>query len=790
MTLTFRWFFAGALALFLSVSAALAQEPLDYESWEKLAGRAERVLLADRASDSSMESLRSEVVVWRDQFLAARDGNAARLNTLQSQLDALGPAPEEGQEEAVDLTARRAELTDQIATLTAPVKQAEEAYSRADGIISEIDTTIRSRQADALMRLGPSPLNPAHWAAAVDDLRDSIRRSWTELVDNIKSDLVRADVKENAPVIVLFAVVGILLLGRGQHWARRASERIDINTRRGAAVWRFVVSLGQIILPWLGILSLVVAIVGGGLLGPRWTLFVEQVPFWAMLLLGIHWLAEQSFHPDDRIATLPLDQDDRRQARRLADILAFLYVARDMLDTLTQFDRYPQESLSVIQFPLLLLSAYFLVRLGRVRNDAVAIAGDTSTPDVGLFRMRMARVLGRAAIIMGTVGPILAAIGYTRVGEALIYPAIATLAVTGLVLVLQRFVNDLYALATRSDDKDSLLPVLGGFVLVMAAAPILALIWGVREAELFELWTKFLEGFQLGETRISPSDFLVVVVVFTIGYMMTRLFQGALRSSVLPKTTLDKGGQTAIVSGVGYIGIFVSAVIAITIGGLDLSSLAIVAGALSVGIGFGLQNIVSNFVSGIILLIERPISEGDWIEVGGTHGTVKEISVRSTRIVTFDRYEMIVPNADIVSGTVSNYTRGNSLGRIIVPVGVAYGTDTRRVEKILLNIARDHPLVLMNPAPYVVFRGFGADSMDFEIRAILTDINNGLGVRTEMNHLIAERFAEENIEIPFAQRDVWLRNPEALRGEAAEAAPQIVVADGTPAAASEEESKA
>ncbi len=767
MTNMLRALCALCLTTLLLLGPASAQNAAapDYQAWTSLADRAEEAIDAGRASDQAFEELRLSVAEWRDRLLEAQDENSARITTLESQLTALGPAPE-GETESDELVQRRAELAEQLTVLRAPVRRAEEAYTRADGIIDEIDAIIRARQTDKLLELRPSPLNPANWGTAAADLMQSVRRSWQELQRNAASEALRAEARNQLPLIFMLLAVAVVLITRGQSWARQVVDRLRSRTRRGTGVWSFLLSLGQIILPLIGILAFTEAVIASQIIGPRVGLLLERVPLWAAVLLGIRWLADQSFHHDDDIATMPLEASERRRARYYANMLSVLFVGKSVLDTLTETDNYPVTTEAILDFPLIVLSGYALFRLGRIRNDA-AVAGSyaaRSAPDASLFRMRLARLIGRAAMIIGVVGPVMAAIGYARAGEALVYPAIETLALIGVVLVLQRAVNDLFHLITgrEAGEAESLWPVLAGFALVILAMPMMALIWGARTADLTEVWTTFREGFQIGETRISPTDFLVVIVVFIIGYMLTRLLQGGLRTSVLPKTRLDQGAQNAVVSGLGYIGIFLAAIVAITAGGLDLSSLAIVAGALSVGIGFGLQNIVSNFVSGIILLIERPISEGDWIEVGGQHGIVKDISVRSTRIETFDRFDVIVPNADLVSGVVTNYTRGNVVGRIKVPVGVAYGADTRKVEKILLDIARHHEMVLMNPAPYIVFKGFGADSMDFEIRAILRDVNQGLGVKTEMNHQIVERFAEEGIEIPFAQRDIWLRNPEAL----------------------------
>ena len=742
------------------------QSTLDYEAWQATATRAEAALEAGRASNSALETLRADLAVWRDKFLAAQNTNKARITTLQSQLTALGPVPEGGESE--DIAARRADLMAQLTRLQAPVLAAEEAHTRATGLIAEIDRIFRERQAEELVSLGPSPLNPVHWTPSMEEVLGTFHDLWRETYANWNNEVRQAEFEQAAPVSAGLLLLGLILLLRGRRWFNTLGLRARKLSKRGGDVWGFLVSLGKVVTPFIGLMVIMQAIIQTGFIGLRGSTVLNYLPAWGLSILVIRWLADRLFPEGDGPAPVPVEPARRAEARGYATLLAILVVLSAAIDVLSSVGNFSPEAEAVIGFPVVCLTGVVLFRLGQFISAQISLTEEAETGGL-TYRNRIIRALHRLAQVVAVVGPLMWAVGYRNAADAIVYPTVLTFALLGFVAVLRKLVNDVYTLVTRNEDstQEALWPVLIGFVLALAAMPVLALVWGVRVAELTELWTKFRVGFSIGDTRISPTDFMVFVLVFALGYMATRIIQGTMRSSILPKTRIDVGGQNAIVSGLGYVGIFLSALVAITSAGLDLSSIAIVAGALSVGIGFGLQNIVSNFVSGIILLIERPVSEGDWIEVGGKMGYVRNISVRSTRIETFDRTDVIVPNADLVSGTVTNYTRGNTIGRVIVPVGVAYGTDTARVDKILREIAEAHPMVLLNPLPSVYFTGFGADSLNFEIRAILRDINWSMAVKSEINHQIAKRFAEEKIEIPFAQRDIWLRNPEALRAQAA-----------------------
>ena len=761
------------LALFCVVSPpglsqAFAQQVAttpDYVDWEKTAERAEDAVEAGRASDHALEELRAQLANWREQFSVAQSADKARIETLESQVAALGPVPEVGAE-SEEIAARRQVLNETLASVRVPIQTAEEAFTRADGLIRQVDRVIRERQTEQLLELGPSPLNPVIWGDGLTALGRSMTVIHTELMSAWDSPIQRAQFRKNLPLTILFGLIAAVFLLRGRHWMETLSSKVQSKNK---IAWRwllgFVISLGQILVPLLGVFALSEALFSTGMIGLRGSVLVSALPQAGVAFFVARWLGVRMFPRTHTVDPyLNLTPDQRAEGRWFSAGLGLAIGVQQLVVVLAEIENYSIQALIVLVFPLLVLVAVMTFRLGQLlvkhaRNDKAEKEEQT-------YRSKMIQLLGRLVMIAVVVGVALGFVGYVWASAQLVFPTAVSLALLAFIQILQRLISEIYALLVGNRDgaRESLIPVLFGFVLLIAAAPVLALIWGARLATLSEMWNKFLGGVSLGGAQISPTVFLTFAVIFVLGYTLTRLIQGTLRNTVLPKTKLDTGGRNAIVSGTGYLGIFLSAIIAITGAGIDLSSLAIVAGALSVGIGFGLQNIVSNFVSGIILLIERPISEGDWIEVGSHSGYVRDISVRSTRIETFDRADVIVPNADLISGVVMNMTKGSLTGRVIVPVGVAYGNDTKRIAAVLQEIAEAHPMVVLNPPPGVVFQGFGADSLDFEIRAILRDVNWMLSVKSDMNHEIARRFAEEGIEIPFAQRDIWLRNPEVLSG--------------------------
>ncbi|MCA1405389.1 mechanosensitive ion channel family protein [Ensifer sp. IC3342] len=360
-----------------------------------------------------------------------------------------------------------------------------------------------------------------------------------------------------------------------------------------------------------------------------------------------------------------------------------------------------------------------------------------------------------------------------------------------------RYLERRYNLEQVALDQIGLAAGLGIYALVLSFfIPLILLQWGFQIADI-ESWTyRVLTEIRIGTITISLVGLFAGVLFFALGFVATRWVQRWIDGNVMARSRVDAGVRNSIRTGIGYVGVGLAGLIGLSAAGIDLSSLALVAGALSLGVGFGLQNIVSNFVSGLILLVERPFKVGDWIVSGTTEGFVRRISVRATEIETFQHQSIMMPNSLLINASVGNWTHRNKLGRSEITVTVTYASDPRRVIELLQEIAAAHPMVLKNPAPSVGFTAFGDERMTFELRIYVADVLTAGNVRNDIRITIYERFRDEGIGAPFplriedttpeeeapADAEASLGaepEPSAEAEEAAEAAPRSIAKRGS-----------
>ncbi len=296
-------------------------------------------------------------------------------------------------------------------------------------------------------------------------------------------------------------------------------------------------------------------------------------------------------------------------------------------------------------------------------------------------------------------------------------------------------------------------------IIVFLALFVILTVWGVSTKMLLTLIHKLLFGFMIGGVKISLLSVVLGFASFFITVALFKMLRKKLMSNILSRMDIDDGIKHSLESGFGFVGFILALLLAIVVMGGSLTNIALIAGALSFGIGLGLQNIVNNFVSGIVLLFERPVKIGDWVFVNGQEGIVKQVSIRATELETWEKSNIIIPNADILSNSLVNLTHTDKIGRINIKVGVAYGSDTQRVKDILLQVADEHKKIVKKPATFVVFTDFADSSLNFELKTYTSDVMHRLTVASDLRFEIDRMFRENGIEIPFPQRTLHLATP-------------------------------
>ncbi len=764
-------------------------------AWKATLDRIEVGLLR-QLDDDELSEFRRLVEPIQTELPGVISSLQVRAQSITERIAQLGEPPAaDGPPEPEPVARARDMLTGARSDVGGVLSQARVMQVQIEQLSGFIAERRRDRFAARLAERNRPPFDPSLWADALPGIPSALsrlnlllREGTSATISNLTPDddqsaaqiLWRAGIVAMAMIIAL----GLIIVGRRRmrelyHRAERHAGVSRMEKYAGAA-WMVVVDG---IIPFAALLLVTGALNWSDFLPDR----LQRLVGGAMISIGLYLflrslviaiLAPRA--PDWRMTAI-----EPPEGRRLARILLIIS-ALTALDVFlnTAFDLVAATLSLEIMFSgthallVACLGAYALRILGNALPLAPTVS-DTAEPgppapeDVpSRWRIWMRSVLWIAVLLIfaAAISGYIALAAYGATQVVLASAVVAFLAV--LIAFTEAISSTLVSthdgpasaigagLGLQRGTVDQLIVVLSGIFrvfLIILGVILVLLPWGFDTGQ----WTSWIRaaffGFQVGEITISLSSVLSAILIFIIGLAATRAVQRWLNTKYLPRTKLDVGLKTSVATAIGYAGIVAAAAVAVSFAGFDLASLAIVAGALSLGIGFGLQSIVNNFVSGLILLAERPVKVGDWIDVAGEQGYVRNIKVRATEIQTFDRASVIVPNSDLISGVVKNMMHSDRIGRIRIPVGVSYDTDPEQVRQILLDIAAEHDGILSIPEPRVYFLAFGDSSLDFSLYAFLSEVDNSLSVSSDLRYQIFARFREAGIEIPFPQRDLNVR---------------------------------
>lgn len=730
-------------------------------------------------ADTTAESARRFLDVTarvRKEALEVRSRAEENITGVERRLNVLGPAPEvPGLSEAEEVAGQRQELNDELKGLKARLAQANLAIVRTDELDRLVGALSQAKRFEALFRIYPFPWAPETWTRGVPEfvvVLQKIARSpviWWETVADPER---RASIPFRVAILLVIALaIGwVLRLWIVRRYGRDPELQEPSYSRRLVAAIASAVGRG-----------IVPALIFGGLFYLFWANRAHEGGlFWSLVTLffvvgvffSLAWaLPYAVLSPDlPQWRLLPVSPDNARVLGRRFTLIAALFAIEIFMTEAHHQIGVTDTYFSLATFFLNMLPALVMIDMSRpsrwLSAEPEPVTGEEEGDDAEpAERSGFWRIIQRLVMLLAAASILASFLGYADLGDFLLSGLLLSAISLGGLFIFRGLARETVAAMLRSRViRDELqirhvarrrikfwLRVLLDAAFAIGAALIVASIWFSPFGEIWTDARSLLSGVTVGGVTISVTDILAGVAVFALVLILTRVSQRFLRNRILPETGFDSGVQNSLTAGLGYVGIILAAMIGISTLGIDLSNIALIAGALSVGIGFGLQTIVSNFVSGIILLIERPIKVGDWIVIGPNEGTVKKITVRSTEVQTFQRASVIIPNSDLISNAVVNWTHKDLYGRIEVPVGVAYGSDIEKVKDVLLGCAARHERVLTSPEPFVLFMNFGNSSLDFELRCFTNDVMYRLIISSDLRYEIDRRFREEGIEIPFPQ---------------------------------------
>ncbi|WP_336485270.1 DUF3772 domain-containing protein [Methylobacterium nigriterrae] len=695
----------------------------------------------------------------------------APLESARERLTQLGPKPKDT-EESPEVAQERLEREASVVRLDETQRLARSLLVQSDQIVDRVSNRRRESFTRGLFERSQALVTPSLWSKVAADMPRDLRALQSALSDIVLLFNRNGTLANLLLLGLAFGVSAALYFGRrniAPRLGRRDASKVDPSRRQKLlGAWR-VILLGTVPAV-LGSYAIYYALDATDLLPSRLLPVAGAIVSGLAFIAFVEALCDALLSPD-KPAWRPAPVSDAAASRvtRLAVGIATVITVVKSIEALNSgISAALPISIAtrgIGALAMVLILAIGLHRFADREEEEEACLGPyvptRTTTGIG----GPARLFGWVAVVVIAVADV---VGYVAFSAFLIDQLVWTTSLLVLLYLMvqsadafiggslsgeTRIATTLQAntgLRKRSLNQIAVLATGAARVFLFLVVALLVLApWGLDSTDIFSSVRTAFFGFKVGDVTISLSTIVLGIGILVLGVIITRAIQRWLEHTYLPATDLDAGLRNSISTVSGYCGFLLALALAFSYLGLSLEKLTIVAGALSVGIGFGLQSIVNNFVSGLLLLWERPIRVGDQVLIGDSEGIVKRISVRSTEIQTFDRSAVIVPNSNLISGVVKNRVRGDRTGRVSITVGVLRNQDPVLAAELIAGCASAHPDVLKEPAPRVVFRKIGDTYLDFELIAMIVDVGLSLKVQTDLNFAVFRTLSEAGLIPPM-----------------------------------------
>ena len=775
LTAPIRTLLAAAVFLAALCAAAIAQQDAvaTIDSSRQELDRIELRLKDSYLGDEELNDLRARVEPMAVALESAISLLQPKLADADARLAQIGPKPKDGEPaESADVTKERDAQTESRQEVDEAIKRARLLQVEAQQVTGQIAERRRALLTNRLSVASRSLLEPMLWLEVARQLPSDLSRVSAlggEIGGEVSDNLDSRSLGLVGGALALALLLMFPIRRKLQELGARVVLSRAPQSRLGRSALAMVRVFASTVAPALAAFGLYWALRGAGWLPGRLDrLAVAAV--WAAGFLGF---------ADGMMRAVLAPANPNWRLVRISDAaiaeiknqpmwVAVGFVAGRLFHNFNDAvgASGPVVIVTAALFATLNAVTYAIalrrVRAARLVEDAEH--GSENRPEgLGAAILTIVRLAAWIAV-MTVLGAVV--FGYVEFAQFLANQVIWISAVLALAFLILTLVDDLFtkglsaetkfgrsaaaAIGVKTETLEQFGVVFSGVArlfLVGVAALLILVPWGLGSSDVFG-WLRYaVTGVQIGDIRISLSGVLATILLVALGFALTRAAQRWLDRDLLPKTRMDEGLKASVNTAVGYLGGLGVILVAISYLGFSLDRIAIVAGALSVGIGFGLQAVISNFVSGVILLAERPIKAGDWIVIGSDQGNVRRISVRSTEIELFDRSTLIVPNSDFITKSVKNVTHGAPNGRIHIQLSVSAAVDPEDVRRVAIETAKEHSSVLAFPEPQLLFTDLGKADNEFSLFCNVPSPRMAASVKSDLNFALVKAFAAENVAL-------------------------------------------